>query len=67
MILTDVLYKIYSKPLALQANYSRSNDQAIAALASLGMISTVHTKYTYGRYWRITSRGINSLKEDCIL
>lgn len=67
MILTDVLYRIYIKPLAIQAQYSREQAQAVAALASLGMISTIQTGHTYGRHWRVTSLGISLLKEDSII
>jgi len=67
VILTKVLHRIYLKPLAVSANYSREQSQSVAALASLGMISTIQTRYTYSRYWRITTLGLKLLKEDCIL
>lgn len=59
-----VLHMIYRKGLSLQANLSRKFDQEIAALASLGFITTKEAPHTYGRTWRITVEGLGLLREE---
>jgi hypothetical protein len=63
-IINGVLRLIYRKGLALQSNHSRKFDQEIAALASLGFITTKEAPHTYGRTWRITEKGLGLLREE---
>lgn len=65
--LTKVLLEIYLKPTAVQSNFSRTYAQQIAALASLGLVSTRTSRQEFGRQWRVTSDGYDLLKEDCLL
>ena len=67
MTLIKVLHAIYLRPTAVQANFSRKYAQQIAALASLGMLSTRTARREFGRQWRVTSEGYELLKEECFL
>lgn len=62
--LNDVLHRVYRKGLPLQADFSRTHAQEIAALASLGFISTKEAPHFYGRTWRITKEGLTFLKDE---
>lgn len=62
--LNDVLLRVYRKGLPLQSNFAREHDQEIAALASLGLITTREAPHQYGRTWRITGEGLGFLKEE---
>jgi proline dehydrogenase len=57
----DTLYSLFLAPRTVQSDFSRSNAEQMAALASQGLISTRETKTTHGRLWRITPPGINTL------
>lgn len=60
--LTDVLEAIYNHgPLSLQADYARKETVAVAALASLGFITSLSVQGTPTRQWRLTARGIEVL------
>lgn len=65
--INEVLHRVYRKGLPLQANYSRTHDQEIAALASLGFITTKEAPHFYGRTWRITKEGLSFLKDEGVL
>lgn len=62
-----ILLKAYRSGLSLQSNYTREFDQEIAALASLGLISTKEAPHTFGRVWRITEEGLLLLREEGFL
>lgn len=65
--LNQVLHRVYRKGLPLQSDFARQHDQEIAALASLGLITTKEAPHQYGRTWRITGEGLVFLKEEgCI-
>lgn len=66
-MLNEVLHRVYRKGLPLQANFARIHDQEIAALASLGLITTKEAPHQYGRTWRITAEGLVFLKEEGVL
>lgn len=59
-----ILHHVYSQSLSLQSNYARQYDQEIAALASLGLITTKVAPHTYGRIWRITEEGLGLLRDE---
>lgn len=59
-----VLHKVFTSGVSLQSDYAREFDQEIAALASLGMITTKLAPHTYGRVWRITEEGLGLLREE---
>ena len=65
--LNVVLHRVYRKGLPLQSNFARFHDQEIAALASLGLITTKEAPHQYGRTWRITEEGLGFLKEEGFL
>lgn len=65
--LNGVLHRVYRKGLPLQSDFARRYDQEIAALASLGLISTKEAPHQYGRIWRITVEGLAFLKEEGFL
>lgn len=62
--LNEVLHRVYRKGLPLQSDFARTNAQEIAALASLGLITTREAPHQYGRTWRITGEGLAFLKEE---
>lgn len=63
----DILYRAYIQGIHLQSNIAREFDQEIAALASLGMITTKEAPHTYGRIWRITEEGLGLLRSEGFL
>lgn len=68
--LNEVLHKAYLDGFELQSNYARSHPQEVAALASMGMISTKLVRGVtpvFGRRWRITLDGIDFLAEEGIV
>jgi hypothetical protein len=67
MTLIDVLLRIYLYPSKVSSNFSREQAQEIAALASLGMITTREGRQDFGRSWRITADGYELLKEECVI
>lgn len=60
----EILLRAYRHGLPLQSNVSRAFDQEVAALASLGLITTKEAPHTYGRIWRITEEGLGLLREE---
>lgn len=62
--LNQVLHRVFRLGLPLQSNFARTYDQEIAALASLGLITTKEAPHQYGRTWRITEEGLGFLKEE---
>ena len=60
----DILHKAYIQGIHLQSNVARTFDQEIAALASLGLITTKQAPHQYGRIWRITEEGLGLLREE---
>lgn len=59
-----ILHKAYLQGISLQSNTAREFDQEIAALASLGLITTIEAPHTYGRIWRITEEGLGLLRSE---
>jgi hypothetical protein len=50
--------------MALQSDFARRYDQQIAALASLGFITSQEQGLVFGRMWRITLSGMEHLDEE---
>lgn len=63
----QILFKAYLQGISLQSNTAREFDQEIAALASLGLITTKEAPHQYGRIWRITEEGLGLLREEGLL
>lgn len=63
----QILLSAYHQGVSLQSNIAREFDQEIAALASLGMITTKQAPHSYGRIWRITEEGLGLLREEGLL
>ena len=64
LTLTEVLREIWLSPMALQSDFARRYDQQIAALASLGFITSQENGYVFGRLWRVTLAGMEHLNEE---
>lgn len=60
--LYTVLHRIYLQGVTVQSNFARANMEEVAALASLGLISTKIGPRTFGKVWRITEAGIETLR-----
>lgn len=68
--LNDVLFRSYTHGFAVSSNYARRYAQEVAALASLGLITTkvVRGKHpAFGRMWRISLDGMKFLSEEGIV
>lgn len=63
----EILLRVYRSGLSLQSNYTREFDQEIAAMASLGLITTKEAPHSFGRVWRITEEGLRLLHEEGFL
>lgn len=59
--LYQVLHRAYLQPFAVASNYCRRHIQEVAALASMGLLTTKVGNRIYGRQWRITPDGIETL------
>lgn len=62
--INEILHRTYRQGLSLQSNFVRQFDQEVAALASLGMITTKIAPHTHGRIWRITEEGLGLLRDE---
>lgn len=60
-ILGDVLQKIYEKPVRIQSDFARYRSLEISVLASMGMITTRVSYEVYGRFWRVSTKGLKYL------
>lgn len=60
--LYHTLYKTFTSPFSVQSDFARARAQEIAALASMSLITTKVGKLEYGRIWRITEEGIETLR-----
>jgi hypothetical protein len=61
--LIDALEYVYHcGPLSLQSDYSRANSAAIAALASMNLITSLDSLGEPTRQWRITAEGIFAMR-----
>ncbi len=63
----QILHRVYRSGLSLQSEVAREFDQEVAALASLGLITTKEAPHSYGRIWRITEEGLGLLREEGFL
>ncbi|WEM05519.1 hypothetical protein HJJEPNFP_00019 [Ralstonia phage BOESR1] len=61
--LKEVLIVAFLDPFKIQSDFARLRSQEVAALASLGFISTLEAPGVYGRKWRITGVGIDKLRD----
>lgn len=60
--LYEVLRYAYLNSFSVSSDFARYRAQQIAALASMGLISTRCGPREYGRIWRITEEGIETLR-----
>jgi hypothetical protein len=68
--INDVLFRAYTHGFAVQSNYARHHAQEVAALASMGMLTTKVVRGTspvFGRMWRVTLTGMKLLSEEGIV
>jgi hypothetical protein len=63
----EILLRVYRSGISLQSDYTRSFDQEVAAMASLGLITTKEAPHVFGRTWRITEEGLRLLREEGFL
>ncbi|QBE66849.1 hypothetical protein [Pseudoduganella lutea] len=61
--LKEVLHRTYLAPYKLQSDYARDNAQEVAALASMGYITTYELPRQFGNKWRITGIGLEKLRK----
>ena len=57
----DTLYALFLAPRTVQSDFARQHAAEVASLASQGLITTKEAPDCYGRLWRITPVGQNSL------
>ncbi|AAN67887.1 MULTISPECIES: hypothetical protein [Pseudomonas] len=63
-VLLEVLYEAFKSPFKIQSDFARFEAQAVASLASLGLLSTLEGHGQYGRKWRVTGTGLDLLREN---
>lgn len=61
--LKEVLHKTFMFPFKLQSDFARDNAQEVAALASMGYISTYEGPMQFGNKWRVTGIGLDKLRK----
>ena len=59
----DVLNRSHKGGFKVQSNFARYNAKAVAACASLGLITTKLMVNTFGDTFYITTKGLESLNE----
>lgn len=59
--LEAILEKAWKGGFTVQSNYARAHCQTVAALASMGYITTQEGPGEWGRTWRITKSGLEIL------
>lgn len=59
------LVELYSQPRSVSSDFARAKAQEIAALASLGYITTMlpASRGVFGKLWRPTALGLLKLQE----
>jgi hypothetical protein len=62
--LFDVLRTTYLTPYTISSDFARYKAKEIAALASMGLITTRESFCEYGRFWRVTEKGISHLRDE---
>lgn len=63
----EVLLHAYRHGFSLQSNYARENAQIVAALASLGFLTTREGEREFGKTWRPTFAGLLQLSQRNIV
>ena len=63
----ETLYRTFTSPYSVSSDFARYRAQEIAALASMGLITTKVGRQEYGRTWRITEEGIETLRLEGFL
>lgn len=61
--LKEVLHRAFMFPFKLQSDYARDNAVEVAALASMGYITTYELPQQFGNKWRISGLGIEKLRK----
>lgn len=62
--LLRVVDEAYLRGFTLQSEFARRNAELVAVAASKSLITTeVGTKASFGRTWRVTSKGLRLLNE----
>lgn len=65
--MTTVLQTAYHHAFKIQSDFAREFAQEVAALCSMGLITTLESPGQYGRRWRVTAMGIDALKKGGLL
>ncbi len=68
--LNNVLHRAYTHSFSIQSNYARRYAQEVAALASLGMITTQVVRGqtpVFGKLWRVSKSGMAFLSEEGVV
>lgn len=61
--LKEVLFEAFMNPFKLQSDFSRVYSQEVAALSSMGYISTYEGPRQFGNKWRVTGIGLDKLRK----
>jgi hypothetical protein len=57
----ELLREVWFSPAYVKGNLARQNAPEIAAMASLGLITTQRDRETFGGQWLITQKGLEYL------
>lgn len=61
--LSQALYEAFMNPYKIQSDFAREFSAEVAALASMGYISTYEGPQMFGRKWRVTGLGLDKLRK----
>lgn len=62
-----VVLMAYLAPFRTKSDFAREQANHVAIAASLGLITVAQGVFTFTRDWRVTSKGINYLKDRKVL
>lgn len=65
--INHLLHRVYRQGISLQSDTAREFDQEVAALCSMGLITTKTAPLQFGRVWRITEEGLALLRDEGLL
>lgn len=61
--LIDILIDVHEKPRTVSSDWARKWAPEVAAVASLGLITT-RQGGAFGRSWRLTTRGLEEVEKE---
>lgn len=60
----SIVFRAWQMVIPIQSDWARLNGQAVAAAASLGLITSFDGHH-FSRAWRVTAEGMQFMEEVC--